>query len=42
MKKNYILPQTEVSTLEMVNTLCASGTTGKVEFGSGKGSCPAL
>lgn len=34
MKKNYIDPKTEIISVEMTYTLCASGKT--VTFGSGK------
>ncbi len=42
MKKNYIQPATEAISLEMVNTLCASGTTNKVGFGNDKATGVAL
>jgi hypothetical protein len=34
MKKNYIEPKTEMISVAVTNTLCASGKT--VTFGSGK------
>ena len=36
MKKKYIDPKTEIISVEMTYTLCASGKT--VTFGSGKAS----
>ena len=40
MKKNYIEPKTEMISVAMTNTLCASGKT--VTFGSGKASGEGL
>lgn len=42
-KKNYQQPQTEIISVIMVNTLCASGSGPKtISFGSGKADGEAL